>query len=944
MYRKTSLKITLAIVFFLALILISSAAESLQKKALTVQDVMKFKEIRNPLISEDGLWIAYSVQPGRGDGEVKVHGVKTGKVFTVERGSGPRISKNSRWVVMIVKPKAVELEKAEKKKPKQGIALLETKTGKVIRFEKVERFAFSDDSMWLAYHHFKEEEKPKKEEEKKAVKKNEIPAGTKKSKKKKAGNTLVLRHLDSGREIQIPYVLSSAFDNSSRYMAYTVAEPEGKDNGLYYRELKKDTWPQKAIAKAGDGHYTNLTWANKESKLAFLSGVNKEDDKSGSTSFSLWVWDGKTGKTIHAVPADKTPEGWLIPEKNRISWTEDSGRIFFGFKPKGLSEEDKGKEKEGKEEKGEDEIDLFDVEKIIEKREVDVWHWNDPLIVPNQKIMWPRLKNQTYPAVYHLDSKRYVQLADENMPVVRPSENPDFALGLSDVPYRKEVTWYGRLNDLYLVNLRDGSRKKVVSRQEDRYSLSPGGRYIVFYKDKHWHLFDGKTGTEKNLTGRLDVPFFNEDHDYPSKVPGYGLSGWVEDDRAVLINDKYDIWQFQIKTGQALNITGGEGRKNGITFRLLRLDPEKPYYGKKEKLLLSAYSNSKKHTAFSACKIGSSNVEKLLEAKKRFRFLAKAKKAKVLMFTRESYQEFPDIWVSGPEFTSPKKISGVNPQVSEFGWGSAELVEWNSLDGIPLQGVLIKPGNYQPGKKYPVIVYFYRFFSQRLHEFNQVVVNHRPCFPFYASNGYAIFLPDIRFEVGHPGFAATKCLVPGVQKLIDMGVADPKAIGIHGHSWSGYQAAFIITRSNIFACAIAGAPVSNMTSAYGGIRWGSGLARQFQYEKTQSRIGGSLWEYPERYIENSPVFFADHINTPLLIQFGDEDGAVPWYQGIELYLAMRRLNKDCIFLQYRKEPHHLQKYPNKLDYTIKMKQYFDFYLKGKPAPEWIKKGIPYRGK
>jgi len=271
-------------------------------------------------------------------------------------------------------------------------------------------------------------------------------------------------------------------------------------------------------------------------------------------------------------------------------------------------------------------------------------------------------------------------------------------------------------------------------------------------------------------------------------------------------------------------------------------------------------------------------------------------------------------------------------------------VEWNSVDGIPLQGVLIKPGNYEPGKKYPVVVYFYRFFTQRLHEFNQVVINHRPCFPFYASNGYAVFLPDIRFDVGHPGYAATKCLVPGIQKLIDLGVADPDAIGLHGHSWSGYQTAFVITQTNIFTCAIAGAPVSNMTSAYSGIRWGSGMARQFQYEQSQSRIGGSLWEYPERYIENSPVFFADRINTPLLIQFGDVDGAVPWYQGIELYLAMRRLEKDCVFLQYRAEPHHLQKYSNKLDYTLKMKQYFDHYLKGLPAPDWIKKGIPYRGK
>ncbi len=263
---------------------------------------------------------------------------------------------------------------------------------------------------------------------------------------------------------------------------------------------------------------------------------------------------------------------------------------------------------------------------------------------------------------------------------------------------------------------------------------------------------------------------------------------------------------------------------------------------------------------------------------------------------------------------------------------------------MPLQGVLIKPANYEPGKRYPVITYFYERQSQRLYEFNEPVVNHRPSFAIYAGAGYAVFLPDIVFTIGHPGQSMLKCLVPGVQKLVDLGIADPKALGLHGHSWGGYGTAYLVTQTNMFAAAVTGAPVANMTSAYGGIRWESGVARQFQYEKTQSRIGGSLWEYPERFIENSALFHADRIKTPLLFEHGDEDGAVPWYQAIELYLALRRLGKDCIFLQYRGEPHHLRKYPNKLDYAIKMKEYFDHYLKGEPAADWITAGVPYKGK
>jgi len=942
MRRQTELEKALSFFLLAGLLFIISSAQAAQKKPLTFQDVMKFKHVRGPVISEDGQWIAYAAQPDRGDGEVKIHDIKRGKVITVERGSSPVISKNTRWVAMAVQPRAVELEKADKKKPEQGMALVETRSGIVLTYEKVQSFAFSDDSLWLAIHLFKEEEKPKTEEKVEKPEEEKAPPEKKpeKEKKRKTGSTMFLRNLDSGEETQIPYVLSSAFDSEFRYFAFVVADPEGKDNGLYYLDLKKKDSPRNVILKSQDRLFSGLSWTKKGSQLAFFSKEGEIEGKNVK-SYSLWVWDGKTGKTTQVVKSQDVPEGWLIPEKNEISWNEDGRRLFFGFKPEEFQVEEDQKEEEKKKE---EEIDLFDFEKILEKREVDVWHWNDPLINPNQKKAWPRLKDRTYTAVYHLDAKSLVPLADREMPTVIVPKGGDHALGVTDIPYQKERTWYGGLNDIYLVNVKDGSRKKIASRLEDRFHISPGGRFVVFYRDRHWHLFDGKTGSERNLTEKLEVPFYNEDHDYPSQVPSYGYAGWVEGDKAVMLYDKYDIWQFSTQAGEALNVTAGRGRKDSLIFRLIQLDPEKEFFDEKEKLLVSAYHDLEKHSGFFEARVGSAGVKRLLEEKKRFDFLAKANEADVLMYTRESYEEYPDIWVSDTGFASPKKVTDVNPQVSEFAWGSAELVEWKSLDGISLQGVLIKPGNYEPGKRYPVIVYFYRFFSQRLHEFNQVVVNHRPCFPFYASNGYALFLPDIRFEVGRPGFAATKCLVPGVQKLIDMGIADPDAIGLHGHSWSGYQTAFIITQTDIFACAIAGAPVSNMTSAYSGIRWGTGLARQFQYEKSQSRIGGSLWEYPERYIENSPVFFADRISTPLLIEFGDEDEAVPWYQGIELYLAMRRLGKDCVFLQYRGEPHHLQKYANKLDYSIKMKEYFDHYLKGLSAPDWIKNGIPYRGK
>ncbi len=898
-----------------------------QKKILTFEDVMRFKEIQDPVISENGSWVAFWTQPDRGDGEAVIRGVTNGTKFVVQRGYRPQIAKNAKWVAMIVRQKAVEMERESKDRPEQGMTLLALPSGEILHIDRVQSFSLSENSRWLAYLHHKEEEKPQKKEGE--------------GKSPETGSLLVLRELESGKETKIPFVLTYAFDRSSKHLAVAVSSPDGSEDGLHYLDLTQETPVQNPIALKKGMKISGLTWTEKASLLAFLS--NADDDDDGHCS--LWIWDGNSKEKTLAVGADAVPEGWMIPERNRISWSKDGKRLFFGFKPLEIHEAvQKPGATEGEQDTGIEEADLFDKQKILEKRELDVWHWNDPLIKTNDKIRWSRTKDRTYGAVYHVDSKRFAQLADRDMPEVDLNDNPGYALGKSNIPYRKEITWYGELEDIYRVSLKDGKRQKVASKLEDRSSLSPGGRYVVYFDDEHWYLFDGQTGKTINLTDKLDAPFYDEDNDRPEMASSYRTAGWGEDDEFVLIYDKYDIWQFMTASGEARNITGGKGRREEKTFRVLELDPEKSHFVRGEKLWLSSYHNKKKNHGFYSCEIGKGAVARLLEENKKFEFLAKAKKADVLMYTRESFEEFPDLWVADPEFSSPKKISLVNPQIADFEWGTPELVEWNSIDGIPLQGVLIKPANYVEGKRYPVIVYFYHFFSQRMYEFNQMRVNHRPNFPFYTSNGYAVFLPDVWFDIGRPGYSSTKCLVPGVQKLIDMGVADPDGIGLHGHSWSGYQTAFVITQTNIFSAAVAGAPVSNMTSAYSGIRWESGLARQMQYEKEQSRIGGSLWEYPERFIENSPVFFADRIQTPLLIQFGDEDGAVPWYQGIELYLAMRRLEKDCVFLQYRGEPHHLRKYPNKLDYSIKMKEYFDHYLKGMPAPDWIEKGVPYLGK
>jgi dipeptidyl aminopeptidase/acylaminoacyl peptidase len=904
------------------------------KKSLTFQDMMKFRSLSDAAISGDGRWAACTAQPDRGDGEAMVLSTTGEKTFAIKRGSEPVFSRDSAWVAAVLKPRAVEVELAKKDKPKPGLAVLDLRSGRLRLIEKVERFSFSKDSAWLAYQFCKEEEKKqdKEKDEKEEQAKPQL---------KDVGSTLVLVHLSSGKEAEIGHVQAFAFDESGRYFAYAVAEPDGKGNGLYCRPLNPEGQADRVIGKVERGVYTELTWEKEGTRLAYLAAA--ADEKGNAGPASLWTWDAGKEKSVLAVPAGSTPKDWLIPSKNKLAWSKDGKRLFFGLMPVDIFELGKAGVKDKEEKIERTEVDLFNVDEILAKREVDVWHADDPRIIPDQKKRWPKVKEKIYFAVYHTDSAKMVPLADKTVPDIEIPENANRALGFSDVPYLKEITWDGSYEDIYLVDLSSGAKKKIISRLAGKPSLSPGGRFVAYFKERNWHLYDTGTGAVRNLTAALQVPFYDEDNDTAEEPPPHGMGGWLEDGSAIFLYDKYDLWKVWTDRDEAVNLTGASGRKEDLTFRLLKLDPEERFLKKDQNLLLSAYHNHKKYAGFYAANVARAGAERLVEEEKRYTFLAKAKNADAVLFTRESYEEFPDLWTSRLDFSSRRKLTTTNPQMEEFAWGNAELVEWQSLDGTPLQGVLIKPGNYEPGRRYPVLVYFYEKFSQRLYEFNQVVVNHRPCFPFYASNGYALFLPDIVYETGRPGLSATKCLVPGVQKLIDMGIADPKAIALHGHSWSGYETAFIITQTNIFRAAIAGAPVSNMTSAYDGIRWESGLARQFQYEKTQSRIGASLWQSLPLYLENSPVFFADRIHTPLLLMFGDEDGAVPWQQGIELYLAMRRLGKDCIFLEYRGEGHHPKKYPNKLDYVIRMKEYLDHFLKGEPAPDWVSRGVPYQG-
>jgi len=578
-----------------------------------------------------------------------------------------------------------------------------------------------------------------------------------------------------------------------------------------------------------------------------------------------------------------------------------------------------------------------------------VWNWQDPLIQPMQLVQRSRELKRSYEAVLPLASGRVVQLADEALPTVRVAAKGDgrLAFGLSEVPYRQEISWESPgYNDVYVVDVETGRRTLLLEKLQGRADLSPGGKYVVWWDGGRRAFFampsSGGSVVEisKGIPTRLD----DETNDSPMIPYPYGYAGWTADDDWLLIYDRNDIWAVDPAGKRPpRNVTEGVGMERDVRFRYVQLDREQEFIPTDQPLLLSAFDQKTKAAGFYRDRVGGSDrPQELVMLDERFGYrTTKAEDADVLLFTRESFREYPDLWVSDLSFRDMRKMSDANPQMAEYRWGTAELVHWRSIDGTPLDGILYKPDGFDASQQYPMMVYFYETMSDNLHAFQQPGPGGSSIsVSFYVSRGYVVFIPDIHYRVGYPGQSALDCVVPGVLHVLEMGFVDPKRVGVQGHSWGGYQIAYLVTQTDVFAAAEAGAPVSNMTSAYGGIRWGTGMSRMFQYERTQSRIGGTLWQARRLYIENSPLFWADKIETPVLMLHNDEDTAVPWYQGIEFFVALRRLGKPVWLLNYNGEPHGITKYQNRKDFAIRMQQYFDHYLKGTPEPVWMAEGVP----
>jgi dipeptidyl aminopeptidase/acylaminoacyl peptidase len=919
-------------------------AQSPAPKAIALDDYAKIKRITGAGISNDGKWMHYSVTPNDGDGTLFVKALDGEKVHEVPRGANPAFSDDGRWIGYFIFPPQAEARgrgrgargaqpapggRGTETPPARPFEVIDLSTGDKTTYQSVANFAFSPNGEWLLM-------RPQTTGASSAAGapagrggRGGAAGGSGADDENQPAADLLMRRLSTGEQRYLAKVAAYAFDEAGRQMAYTVRGQQRLGNGVYLMDLASG---EQRTLEAMPADYEQLAWSEKGAHLAVLRGDKAREKQYRDNVVLTWREVGTPqvqAATFDPAKASGFPSGMVVSEFTAPRWSSDGARLMIGLK-----------------EQQDQKPDTTDPQ-----ANVDVWHWKDDDPQSVQTVRLNNARRATKAAI--LDMTGAVrQVVDDQITAVTPTDDLKWALGRDETPYDGEIAWGGSRSDVYRVNLTTGERTLIERGLSRTMGLSPDGRWALYLKDGRVHSYELATGKKTVIDGGRSFVNAEDDHDY--ERPVYGMAGFTTDDR-VLLYDRHDVWALPLAGGPLTNLTKGDGAKRSVRYRVTQLEragggrgggrggaaADEPIDLSKP-LLLSAFGDRTKQSGYSELAPGGSPAA-LIWADKNVGFPLAAKHADRLVFTQQTFNEYPNYWTADKRFGSPRQVTDAYPGIfTDFAWGTKTLVEYKNSRGQRLQATLTLPAGYEPGKKYPMLVYFYERMSDTHHNFSFPVYDDRPHMSTYASNGYLVLQPDVTYEIGKPGTSALDCVTSAVKEVIRQGYADPARIGLQGHSWGGYQSSFIVTQTDMFAAVVTGAPPTNLVSFYNTLYRSSGNIQQGITEVGQVRMGKDVtpWSAHELYESQSPIHNAPKITTPFMILHGTADGAVDFGQGLEFYAAARRLGKPVILLSYPDEAHHLGRRENQKDFQIRMKQFFDHYLKGAPAPLWMTEGVP----
>lgn len=874
-------------------------------------------------LSPDGQWLVYGITRANRRNELRVQPAAGGPATIIPFGERPAFSDDSKWLAHLIgfsEEQEARLRK-DKKPVHRQLGLLELATGRQVTVDGIESFAFSPSGTHIAMRRYAPEPAG-----------GAAPPAPSWGEADPAGTTLLIRELATGRDATFGSVSEIAWQDKGPHLAFAVTIDGGVGNGVHVYDSATGTL---RVLDSSASVYGGLAWKKDSASLAVLRS-KAADDREGPSHVALAWPDITAPARVHAFDAadGRLPADLRLVRFRAPRWSDDGAWLYLGIGPwpstAARAAADTLPRRIAATSDNPDELP-----------DVQVWHPADTTVMARQKVDARRERERSMLAAWKVGEDRFVRLAAAIGEEATPLTGRARALVVDTNRYAMDRSIGRVYADAWTVDLESGTRSDTLARIEDRYlRTSPGGRYVLFLRDGHFWTLEIETGRQVNLTGKVPTSFIDVDSDQTTAdKPAFGVAGWTGRDEAVLLYDRLDIWEIAPDGSRAVRLTNGA--QGEVRHRYVRLDADETFIDRSRPLHVSLFGLRSKKSGYARIGTGTAGVDTLVLLDKRVDRLAKAPRADRFVYAVQDFDDSPDYFSGGPMLGEAVPVTATNPFMSEYAWGRSAIVDYTSAHGTALQASLFYPAGYEPGNAYPMIVYMYERLSDGVHTFSMPSEREYYNPAAFTTRGYLYLQPDIVFRPGEPGVSVVESVVPAVQKVVQMGLADPSTVGTLGHSWGGFDSVYLATHTDTFAASVAGAPITNLVSNYGNHHWSSGIAETDHIETGQQRMVVPLYEDLQAYIRNSAVFKAHTMKTPLLVAFGDNDGTVHWHQGVELYNIARRAGRQVVLLQYGGEDHGLRKKPNQVDYHHRIFEWFDHYLKGGPPAAWITGGERY---